>query len=86
MIVIELPPEIEHHLELIRPTLYRKALEAIALEGYRQGALSHGQVGRILEMDYEETEGFLQQHDANLLYDKEDLQMDREALDRLFSQ
>ncbi|HET8922743.1 MAG TPA: UPF0175 family protein [Candidatus Acidoferrum sp.] len=45
---IELPEDIEHHLEKQWRNLPRHALEALAIEGYRARVLSRSQVKRML--------------------------------------
>ena len=45
---IELPKDIEHHLEKQRGDLPRHALEGLAIEGYRARVLSRSQVRRML--------------------------------------
>jgi hypothetical protein len=45
---IELPEDIEHHLETKWGNLPRHALEALAMEGYRARVLSRSQVRRML--------------------------------------
>lgn len=42
----------------------RRALETLALDSYRAGELSQGQVGELLGMNFHETEEFLKVHDA----------------------
>ena len=42
----------------------RRALEMIALDGYRSVVLSQGQVGELLGMSFHQTEEFLKAHDA----------------------
>jgi predicted HTH domain antitoxin len=84
-IAVELPEDIAKRLETAWRDVSRGALEAIALEGYRDGTLSREQVGRILELSFWETEAFLKERQAYLAYDEEDLEQDRRDLDRLDS-
>jgi len=84
-ITIELPAEIERDLETRWPDLSRKTLEALAIEGYRQGALSTGQVAHILDLSIYETDGFLKEHGASLFDDKAELDEECESGKRLFS-
>ena len=84
-VTIELPEEIEQQLETEWKNLPRRALEALAVEGYRTGALSRGQVGQILDMNFWETEAFLKEHEAYLHYSLEDLERDRLTHEQLFS-
>jgi len=84
-IAVELPEDIAKRLETAWRDVSRGALEAIALEGYRDGTLSREQVGRILGLSFWETEAFLKERQAYLAYDEEDLEQDRRDLDRLDS-
>jgi predicted HTH domain antitoxin len=63
----------------------RGTLEALALEGYRDGTLSREQVGRILGLAFGETEAFLKARQAYLAYDEEDLKSDVRDLRQLGS-
>jgi hypothetical protein len=83
-VTIEIPTDIEKSLESHWPELSRKALEATALEGYRQGILSQGQVGRMLSLSFAETEAFLKTNAAPLLYDEDELRRDQETFEQLF--
>ena len=81
-VTIDLPEEIEHHLESEWGNLPRRALEAVALEGYRSGALSAGQVAEMLNLSVWETETLLKQRGVELEYGAEDLKRDIEANER----
>lgn len=83
---IELPEDIARQLEAAWPNVPRRALEAIALEGYRSGALTRGQAGRLLGLDFWETEAFLKQRHAVLPYDQADLEADQADLARAESE
>lgn len=76
-VTIELPEEIERQLEAEWKDLPRRALEALAVEGYRTGALTRGQVGLLLNLNFWETESFLKERAAFLQYTLEDLEQDR---------
>jgi predicted HTH domain antitoxin len=62
----------------------RRLLEQAAVEGYRTQQISRGQVARMLGMDWAETEEFLARHDCDRHYDLEDLEADRQNLDKIF--
>ena len=85
-LAIELPEDIAERLEAVWENMSRGALEAIAVDGYRTHALSRGQVGRLLGLDYWETEAFLKKRQAYLPYDEADLGHDRAALDQALSE
>ena len=53
------------------------------MEGYRSGALTPGQVQRLLNLSWWETESFLKERQAYLHYDEADLTQDRAVLDRV---
>jgi predicted HTH domain antitoxin len=80
-IAVDVPEEIAKRLESAWPDVTRGALEAVALEGYRDGTLSRDQIGQLLGFSLSETEAFLKQRQAYLHYTEEDLALDRRALD-----
>jgi predicted HTH domain antitoxin len=80
-ISIDLPEDIAKRLQDEWRDLGRGALEAIAVEAYRDGTLSREQVGRILGLSFWETEDFLKRRQAYLAYTEEDLEHDRRDLD-----
>jgi predicted HTH domain antitoxin len=82
-VAIELPDDIARLLETAWQDVPRRALEAVAVEGYRSGVLSHGQVQRLLHLSWWETEAFLKERQAYLRYDETDLAQDQVTLDRL---
>jgi predicted HTH domain antitoxin len=58
--------------------------EALVIEGYRAGALSHYQASQMLGLDRFEFDGFLKErHIYDHAYDVEDLERDRETLRQL---
>ena len=84
-VTIELPEEIEQQLETEWGNLPRRALEAVALEGYRSGALTLSQLRRMLEFETRlEADAFLKEHGVYLEYSIEDLERDRETHRQLF--
>jgi predicted nucleic acid-binding protein len=82
-LAVNLPEDIARHLQTSWHDLSRGALEAIALEGYRSEALTRDQVGRLLGMSFWEVEAFLKERCAYLAYAEDDLEDDRQAIDRL---
>jgi len=79
-ITLSLPEDIAHGLESKWKDLPRAALESLALEAYRSGALSTAQVRRLLGFETQyELDGFLKQHRVYLNYGSEDLERDAEA-------
>src|ERR1051326_1222329 len=69
-LALELPEDVGRELAEAWPDIRRRALEAVALEGYRSGALTRGQVSRMLELSFWDTEAFLKAHQAYLPYMK----------------
>ena len=82
-VAVELPDDIAHQLETAWQDMPRRVLEAVAVEGYRSGALTRGHVQRLLNLSWWETEAFLKERQAYLPYDAIDLEHDRAALDRV---
>jgi hypothetical protein len=72
-IAVELPEDIAKRLESAWRDVSRGTLEAVALEGYRDGTLSREQVGRVLGLSFWDTEAFLKERQAYLVYDDGDL-------------
>jgi hypothetical protein len=76
-ITLNLPQDVAEGLAGKWQDLPRAALESLALEGYRAGALTHAQVRRLLGFtSLTETDAFLKQHGAYLEYDDEALERD----------
>jgi predicted HTH domain antitoxin len=84
-IAVDVPEDIAKRLESAWRDVSRGTLEALALEGYRDGTLSREQVGRILGLAFGETEAFLKARQAYLAYDEEDLKSDVRDLRQLGS-
>lgn len=63
---VEMPEAIVHQLHLDGADGQRRALEMFALEGYRRGNLSRGQVSELLDLEFNETEKFLKDHGCGL--------------------
>jgi predicted HTH domain antitoxin len=85
-ITLELPQDIESQLlEEWNGQLSHKILEAIAVDGYRQGTLSRGQVSELLSLSFTDTETFLVERAASSPFDWEDLEQGRAALENLLA-
>ena len=83
-ITFDVPDEIAKALQEQWPDMPRGVLESIALEGYRSGALSDGQLRRLLGFETRfEVHGFLKDHGVLLNYSLEDLEADRLTHERL---
>jgi predicted HTH domain antitoxin len=55
-------------------------LEMLALEGYRAGELSRGQVSEMLDLESNETERFLKEHGCGLGLSFEEYERDSKRL------
>ena len=83
-ITFDVPDEIAKALQAQWPDMPRGVLESIALEGYRSGALSDGQLRRLLGFETRfEVHGFLKDHGVPLNYSLKDLESDRLTHERL---
>lgn len=86
-VTIELPEEIEQQLETEWGDLPRRALEALAIEGYRSGALTQAQVRRMLGYETSmEVDGLLKQAGLYLEQSIEDVERDTATSRRISSQ
>lgn len=84
-IAVDVPDDIAKRLESAWRDVSRGTLEALAVEGYRDGTLSREQVGRILGLSFGDTEAFLKARQAYLAYDEEDFKKDLRGLRQLGS-
>jgi hypothetical protein len=76
-ITVEIPEDIAGRLANRWGDISRGALEAIAIEGYRSGALTHAEVKRMLGFPSRwETDEFLKRAGAYLAYTESDLEND----------
>ena len=82
-ITIELPEDIAEGLESKWKDLPRAALESLALEAYRSGALTAAQLRRLLGFQTRmEVDAFLKEHEI-FDYSAADFEQDRETLREL---
>jgi len=80
-VAIEIPDDVSAPLRERWGDVARHALEALAVEAYRSGALSAHQVGRLLgHASRWETEAFLKRMQAWLPYTEADLDRDLATL------
>ena len=77
-VTLHIPDEVAKRLSAGGGDVSRRALEALALEGYRQHALTHFQVSELLGLSRVETEDFLGRHNVPLSTVGE-ADLDREA-------
>ena len=79
-LILNLPDELSAALSSAGQEPSRAAVEAIALEAYRERRLTTAQLRRILGFETRyELDGFLKQHEVWLDYTWEDLERDRET-------
>jgi len=75
---LEIPDHIAKQLSAAGADVSRRALEAIALEGYREQTLTLYQVSEMLGLTRVETEDFLGRHHVPLAV-MDEAQLEREA-------
>ena len=86
-LAITLPDDIARQLERAWEDLPRRALEAVAVEGYKSQALTWYQVMCLLgHASRWETDAFLKEHEAYLHYSVEDLGEDMRTFERVLSE
>jgi predicted HTH domain antitoxin len=79
-VTIQLPADISAALEEQWDNVPRRSLEAIAVEGYRTGALTEAQVRRLLELDTRfQVHALLKEHHVPLRYTEVDVEDDLSA-------
>jgi vacuolar-type H+-ATPase subunit C/Vma6 len=85
-VAIELPEDVGKELCAKWKDLPRYALEAVAIEGYRSGALTESQVRRMLGFDTRmEANAFLKDHGVYYSYSPAEIQQEIEASERLLN-
>jgi predicted HTH domain antitoxin len=78
-ITVDLPDDVAQ-----RPDPGREALEALAIEGYRSGALTHYQASQLLQLSRLEFEALLKRRQVEEhAYGVDDLKQDLETIERL---
>lgn len=82
-VTVNIPTDIARQYGADPEEIARRLLEQAAVEGYRTRQISRGQVAQMLRMDWAETEEFLAQHHCDRHYDLEDLEADRQNLDKI---
>jgi predicted HTH domain antitoxin len=66
IIPLDVPDAIATQMELAGAEGGRRALEILALEGYRSGKLSRGQISELLDLSLWEAESFLKKNRCGL--------------------
>jgi predicted HTH domain antitoxin len=81
---LEIPDEVEERLRARWGDLPRRALEAVAIEAYRSGALTPAEVQQMLGLASRwDVEAFLRRADAFLDYGSDDIRRDLQELRRV---
>ena len=79
-VTIELPEDVSAALKGCWDDVPRRSLEAIAVEGYRTGALTETQVRRLLQFETRfQVHALLKEHHVALQYTEADLEDDLRA-------
>jgi predicted HTH domain antitoxin len=80
IVTIDLPEDISAALEGQWDDVPRRSLEAIAVEGYRTGALTESQIRRLLGFENRfQVHALLKEHQVPLRYTAADLETDLAA-------
>jgi hypothetical protein len=83
-ITIQIPPDIERELRRKDPQLDIKTRDLFLVSNYQSGKLSTGDIADILGFDTRfQAEEWLAAHGANQNYSLDDLESDRQTLDRI---
>lgn len=83
-VTIDLPAELERTLRASERDLCATAKEALAVSLFRQGKLTHAELGGALGLDRFETDALLKRHQIGAGgLTLADLEMDRAALERV---
>lgn len=65
-VTVEIPDKFAQQMHLDGPQAHRHALERLAVEGYRSGELSRGQISELLGLSLWDTEALLKKHQCGL--------------------
>jgi hypothetical protein len=83
-LTVKIPDDLAQRLSAASGDLARRALEALALEEYKNGHLTKADLRRLLGFETREAlDGFLKAHEVFVDYTLDDLEQDRSDLRRL---
>ena len=82
-VTIDLPEALAEVFGKTAEMRKQRVLEDAAVEAYREGRLSHRQVGKLLGLDYWQMEDFFLKRGVPLNYSVADLEADRATMDDL---
>jgi hypothetical protein len=80
---ISVPDALVEALGTGRDQLPRQTLEALIVQAYRKGQLTHAQVGELVRLNRFETDAFLKSADAFRSRESEEFSSDLEILRRI---
>jgi predicted HTH domain antitoxin len=83
-VTVELPSGVADRYGVSPEQIGRHLLEQAAIEGYRSGELSRGQVAQMLYLDWEDTEELLAKHQCDRHHELDDLEQDRKSIGSIF--
>ncbi len=79
-VTVEFPDAVTRDMHLSTAEVRQRALEGFAVECYRKGELSRGQVGEFLGLSFWETEMFLKEHGCDMSLTVEEFERQSEFL------
>lgn len=83
---IALPSHIEQHLQTEWGNEFpRRAAEALAIKGYRTGALSLGEVAEMLDFSINQADGILKERGIFAIENLEEIEADTKTLEELLA-
>ena len=82
-VVVNIPDPVARQWGDTPQAIGRHVVEDAASERYRAGRLSHRQVGKVLGLDYWQTETFLKERGVPLNYSATDLEADAATLEKI---
>jgi hypothetical protein len=83
-LTVQIPDDLANRLNASGGDLSRRALEAFALEEYKNGHVTQAELRRLLGFGTRyQLDGFLKAHDVWIDYTLEDAKRERESLERL---
>jgi predicted HTH domain antitoxin len=83
-LTIQLPSDLEQRLRAESPDLDTEAREAVALDLFRRGKVSHYELSKLLRLDRFETDAYLKRHNVvEGSLTMEDLDEQAQTLDRV---
>jgi len=80
---ISVPDALIKALGTPREDLPRQTFEALVVQAYRTGRLTHSQVGELLQLDRWQTDGFLKDAQGFRPHETEEFRLDLERLRKL---